>query len=203
MTPKKRKGIGDSSRGRARPKRGELTSVVTGSGPPVTQLGQKRLVAPQRLPACWPTVPAEEGQGDPGQEEPVAARAVTGDAATGYPFMDIAVPRLPIALPPLRVSFDGAHPVAVATAIAGGVLGVIRAVAAILAPLGPLSLRGSSPSLSAKPGPPSGGLLPARATAVPAADEILGPRDEAPPAILQKAKPTAAILPRLSPCLRP
>lgn len=182
--------------------RGELAAIVTDGGPPVTQLGQKRTVATQRIPARWPAVAAEESQGHPGREEPVAARAMAGDPATGYPFMDIAAPCLPRALPPLRGSFDGSHSVEVAIAVAGGVPGVIPAVAAILALLGLLSLWGLSPSLSAKPLSPSGRLLPARATAVLGTEEILGARDEALAATFQEAKATGAILPRLGPCLR-
>ena len=127
---------------------------------------------------------------------------MAGNSATGYPFMDIAIGRLPRALAPLRGSFNGPYPLGVALAVPVGVLGVASAVAAILALLGPPSLRGSSPSLSAKPVSPSGGLFPARATAVLGTEEILGPRNESPSATFQEAKATEAILPRLSPCLR-
>ena len=186
MTSERGSRSGISSGRRTCSGTGELSVVVADGCAPVSQLGKERRVMAHHLPALWPAVTVDHGQGHPGQEEGVAARSVAGPPATGYPFMDIGILGLTGAAPPLRGALDGADPLGVAFPIAGRVVAVILPVAAVLALLGLLSFCGSAPSISAKPASPPCGLLPAGGATVLGAESILRPGNEALSAALHK-----------------
>jgi hypothetical protein len=91
MTSKVEVVIRDLSRGRACFGTGDLSTVVTVGGLPVAQLGHERGEATHGLPAVCSTIAPGIRQGGPDQEEAVAAWTVTGELATGGPFMDIGI----------------------------------------------------------------------------------------------------------------
>jgi len=101
------------------------------------------------LPALWPAVTVDHGQGHTGQEEGVAARSVAGNPASGYPFMDIGILGVFGPTPALRIALDGSNPVGVALPVVSGVVGVCFSVVVIFAPLGLLPLRRVAPFISA------------------------------------------------------
>jgi hypothetical protein len=183
------------------PGAGDLPAVVAPAGPSIAQLGQEGGVPAHRFPAVFSAVATDPGEGHRGHEQAVAARAMAGDVATGYPFMDIRILGVLGPTPSLRRPLDGADPIGVAATVARTVLGVLLPVSAVLALLGLSSSWRPPPSSSPEPAPPPRGLFPAGQAAVLGAETILRPGDESPPAALQEARATEGIL-RLGACLQ-
>ncbi len=192
----------DPSGRRARVGTIELSTVVTKRGPPVAQLGQKRRVAMHGLPAVWPAIAVNFSQGDPSQEEAVAARTVAGKPATGSPFMDIGIRGIFGAVAALRGALDGSDPIAVSSSVVRPIGGMPLPVLLILSSLGLLSRRRTTPLLSVQPAFPSRGLAPAGGATVLGTKTILWTGDEALAAALQEANAAKGILLRLGGCLR-
>jgi hypothetical protein len=180
---------------------GHLPSVVADRSPPVAQLGQECRVPAHRFPASSSAIATDPGEGHRGYEQAVAAGAVAGSPATGYPFMDIGILGILGPAASLRRPLDVADPLGVASAVARTVLGVILPASAVLASLGISSSWRPPPSFSPEPASPLRGILPADRAAVLGAEPILGAGDESPPAALQEAGATEGIL-RLGACLQ-
>ena len=183
------------------PGAGDLPPVVAVVGPPVAQLGKERRVPAHRFPASLSAIATDPGEGHRGHEQAVAAGAMAGDVATGYPFMDIGILGLLGSAASLRRPLDVADTLGVAPAVARSVLGVLLPVPAVLALLGLPSSRRPPPSSSPEPASPPGGLLSAIGTVVLGTEAVLRTGDKALAAALQKADAAEGFL-RMGACLQ-
>ena len=131
------------------PGAGDLPPVVAPAGLSIAQLGQERRVPAHRFPAVFSAIATDPGEGHRGHEQAVAAGSVTGDLATGYPFMDIGILGILGPAASLRGALDGADPIAVSSSVLRPVVGMLLPVPLILPSLGLLSLSRTTPLLSA------------------------------------------------------